>query len=388
VAALRAALDGASFDGRGLRQLLGDADPRLEAAEQQSLWLWRARGTDGLAALARLFLLQTPIARAEARGALGGDGYSAAGRLGLVLERGGRVHPTVQLSVHGDLRIASDPAARAQDRQYVQGPTSATLLLDRLILPHGPSRVLDLGTGTGLLALRLARGNDAVTATDVSPRALGLTTLNAALNAVPVQARGPGAGRLRPLRSDLYAALARRRFDLIVGNLPFVVGPERRQIFRDSGLDLDGFLADVLGITGLYLEEGCFAQFLGQWIHRDGEDEDERIATWLGGADCDALVWRLERDDVATHAARWSGGPGEVSPAIRRARMDSWMRHLEQRRVTAVSTGLFVLRRRYTDRHFFAVEDAPAGSGLGPGRPVSGADVGARFTTLAASARE
>lgn len=387
VAALRAALDGAGFDSGGLHQLLGDADPRLEPAEQQALWLWRARGTDALAALARLFLLQEPIRKALARAALGTEGYAAAGRLGLIVERAGRVLPAVQLSVHADLRIASDPASHARDRQYVQGPTSATLLLDRLILPHGPSRVLDLGTGTGLLALRLARLNDAVTATDVAPRALALTALNAALNGVPVQGRGPGPGRVRPLRSDRYAALTRRRFDLVVGNLPFVIGPERRQIFRDNGLELDGFLADILSITGLYLEEGCFAQFLGQWIHRDGEDEEERIATWLGDADCDALVWRLERDDVGTHAARWSGGPGAVPPALRREHMDTWMRYFERHRVSAVSTGLFVLRRRYTDRHFFAVEDAPETSGLGPGGTVTGADVGARFTTLAATAR-
>jgi len=79
-----------------------------------------------------------------------------------------------------------------------------------------PLRILDIGTGSGILAITLALelANATVTATDISGEALAVARQNAAaLGAVD---------RIRFVASDLFAALANERFDCIVSNPPYV----------------------------------------------------------------------------------------------------------------------------------------------------------------------
>jgi release factor glutamine methyltransferase len=79
-------------------------------------------------------------------------------------------------------------------------------------LPPAPS-VLDVCTGSGAIAIAGAQaGAGAVTAVDVSRRAVLTVRLNARLNGV----------RVRALRGDLFAPVAAERFDAIVSNPPYV----------------------------------------------------------------------------------------------------------------------------------------------------------------------
>jgi release factor glutamine methyltransferase len=98
-------------------------------------------------------------------------------------------------------------------------PSDARLLVAALAqqeLPRGAS-VLDVFTGSGILAVSSAlMGARAVTATDISRRAVLNARLNALLNRV----------RLRALRGDLFAPVAEERFDLILANPPYVPGDD------------------------------------------------------------------------------------------------------------------------------------------------------------------
>ena len=77
--------------------------------------------------------------------------------------------------------------------------------------------VLDVCTGSGAVAISAARaGAAAVTAVDVSMRAVLSVRLNARLNGVRVEA----------LRGDLLAVVPGRRFDLIVANPPYLPADE------------------------------------------------------------------------------------------------------------------------------------------------------------------
>ena len=100
-----------------------------------------------------------------------------------------------------------------------------TLLLDEVLQDElrtragtdAPCRVLELGTGSGALAVAAARrpGTE-VTAVDVSRRAL----LSARL-----AARREGLG-LRLRRGDLTAPVAGERFDVVISNPPYVPAPD------------------------------------------------------------------------------------------------------------------------------------------------------------------
>ena len=82
-------------------------------------------------------------------------------------------------------------------------------------------RVLDVGTGSGAIAVALAYGlpQAHVTAIDVSPAALQVARGNAELNGV--------AQRIRFVESDLLSAVCDERFDLIVSNPPYVPEVDR-----------------------------------------------------------------------------------------------------------------------------------------------------------------
>jgi release factor glutamine methyltransferase len=115
-------------------------------------------------------------------------------------------------------------------------------------------RVLDVGTGTGALALAAARGGaESVTAVDLSRRSAAVAWLNARLHRAPVEVRC----------GDLYEPVRGRRFDVVVANPPYVPAagqdPARYTIARcwDAGEDgrllLDRLIAglpDVLTVDG------------------------------------------------------------------------------------------------------------------------------------------
>ena len=72
--------------------------------------------------------------------------------------------------------------------------------------------VLDLGCGTGILALIASRSADEVIGVDIDPRAVACAERNAALN---------GIANVRFLVGHSYVPVAGRQFDLIISNPPF-----------------------------------------------------------------------------------------------------------------------------------------------------------------------
>jgi len=97
------------------------------------------------------------------------------------------------------------------------------------VVRRGDLRVLDLGTGSGAIAVALAyhEPRALVLATDVSLGALRLARGNALRHGV--------AHRVRFLRGDLLSPLARgpARFDLVVSNPPYVTDEEWERVPRD-----------------------------------------------------------------------------------------------------------------------------------------------------------
>ncbi len=105
------------------------------------------------------------------------------------------------------------------DRRALIPRPETEYLLERVLkqLAEPPQTILDLGTGTGAIALVLAARYPTATITgiDASTEALALAAENATHTGM--------AGRVEWMTSDWYAALAPdRRFDLIVGNPPYL----------------------------------------------------------------------------------------------------------------------------------------------------------------------
>jgi release factor glutamine methyltransferase len=117
---------------------------------------------------------------------------------------------------------------------------------------RAPCRVLDLGTGSGALAVTIAslRPLAAVTASDACPEALALAAENAAALLVP--------GAVRFVESDWFCRLESECFDLIISNPPYVA--EGDPHLGQGDLRFEPKAALVGGVDGL----ACIRRIVAQ----------------------------------------------------------------------------------------------------------------------------
>jgi release factor glutamine methyltransferase len=112
---------------------------------------------------------------------------------------------------------------KADRRALIPRPETERLLelVTTRLAAGPPATILDLGTGSGAIALGLAAcwPGSLVTAVEASPEALALAGENAAAAGLD--------GRLQLLQSDWFSALApAARFDLIIANPPYLTEAE------------------------------------------------------------------------------------------------------------------------------------------------------------------
>jgi len=160
-------------------------------------------------------------------------------------------------------------------------PRPDTELLIELALarlpPDQAMEVLDLGTGSGCIAVTLAleRPLARVTAVDRSPAALAIAQRNAdILNA-----------RVELLTSDWFAALADRRFDLIVSNPPYIAVSDPHLARGDVRFEpLSALAAGHDGLADLRLLTAAACAHLkpgGTLLLEHGYDQSEGVKALL-----------------------------------------------------------------------------------------------------------
>jgi len=125
-------------------------------------------------------------------------------------------------------------------------PRPETELLVELALEYAAprNRLLDMGTGSGAIAVALAhsRPDLAVSALDLSATALAVAQRNASRHGAAI----------RLLRSDWYGAVGGERFDLIVANPPYIVAGDAHLAQGDLRFEpLDALTDHADGLAAL-----------------------------------------------------------------------------------------------------------------------------------------
>ena len=171
-------------------------------------------------------------------------------------------------------------------------PRPDTELLVELALERLPSagRLLDMGTGSGAIAVAIAhtRHDADVTALDVSADALAVARRNAAANGARVQF----------LQSDWYTALAGAgHFDVIASNPPYIASGDRHLSEGDLRFEPVGALTDHAdGLSALRTIVAGAAQYLqpeGWLLMEHGYDQAEAVRALLTAAGyCAVQSWR------------------------------------------------------------------------------------------------
>jgi len=128
------------------------------------------------------------------------------------------VEKALELAMLSDRFVTGHDFSRAESRAKQ----------NRALAPAGRSsktpRILDIGTGSGAIAIALAHHlpNAQITALDISASALEIARENALRNAI--------TDRIQFIQSDLLAAVAHQRFDLVVSNPPYVPITDRASL--------------------------------------------------------------------------------------------------------------------------------------------------------------
>jgi release factor glutamine methyltransferase len=164
----------------------------------------------------------------------------------------------------------------------VPRPETETLVAEALafLKPRTAPAVLDLGTGSGCIAVSIAhQKKDArVTAVDVSPDALDVAKRNAATHGV--------ADRIAFLQGDLFAPVPSGTFDLVVSNPPYIaqhefagLAPDVREheprAALDGGADGLAFYRRIAATVSPFLNPG------GKLLLEIGSTQDEAVRALL-----------------------------------------------------------------------------------------------------------
>ncbi|ROS05773.1 [protein release factor]-glutamine N5-methyltransferase [Sinobacterium caligoides] len=167
------------------------------------------------------------------------------------------------------LRLAVNPST------LIPRPDTETLVEQALELfdPEQRIELLDLGTGTGAIALALASECPKwrVTAVDVADDAVALAKQNRDSH---------GLNQVQILHSDWFGALAERRFELIISNPPYIAYGDHHLSEGDVRFEPDSALtADRQGMADIEHIADCARAHLcpaGWLLFEHGYDQAAR----------------------------------------------------------------------------------------------------------------
>jgi hypothetical protein len=362
VESLRHSLQETNYTPDGVGAYLGaDTSAALGRGELLAVAHELAGRDDPLGTLIQLFPVGGTISAKAADTAFGRFGLAGALASGLVEQVDtDAIRATLDLSPYGDddgdwwvlSDLGSDVRPGPVRGDHVLGIGGASVTLAQATVRRQAGSALDLGTGCGVQSLHLSRHADAVTVTDVSSRALRFAATTAALNGM----------NWEYLEGDLVQPVAGRRFDLVVSNPPFVVGPALvgpdRMVYRDSGRAGDGISAELIAALPGLLNPGGHGQLLANWMHVAGQPWEERVGGWLEATGCDAHAVQREALDPAGYVALWLRDAGELAGPDAARRTAEWLDWFAANRVEAVGFGLVSLHAAGAASPTVRVEEA------------------------------
>jgi SAM-dependent methyltransferase len=270
---------------------------------------------------------------------------------GFLIEREEKVYCPFIIQFCKGLCMISDRMEHADCRGFVLPIGPASLHLTRLAIRKRVSTTLDMGCGSGIQALLASRHTAQVIATDINPRALAFTRLNAAINDI---------ANIELLEGSYFEPVMGKNFDLILFNPPYILSPDADIANSYAYCTKDDYLFGLLQNLPEHLNEGGFAQLTANWTHTKQGSWRQPLQTALAGLGLDALIIYQGSLTPAQYAAYWfEHDIARDAPLLKRFyRSWKWANWLRHQRVGRVAFGSLTLRRRSSTRNWCRAEMA------------------------------
>ncbi len=349
---IRDVLEKANYTDQGVSAALGIEN--LGKLRERKLPALLRRVNDGstLEVLIRLFVLGQPVDVASAQRALAPMTVAEWQEMRLIDVTSSSVVGCLQLRCYEGLVFTYDfPRGRGGlPQDYVMGVSPSSLVLAGMTVRRKNGSTLDVGSGCGIQAILAAAHSDRVVGVDCNPRAIGLARFNAGLNAIHNAEFREG---------NMFAPVRGERFDLIVSNPPFIISPENRHFFLNSGLEGDEICRRIVQEAPGFLKNGGYCILNANWAVIEKEDWRARLASWFEGTGCDGLVLQQESPDLGEYAASFIQIENHEEAEYLRL-FDKWMEYYAKHRIVGIGQGVLVMRRAAGRANWFGVEPFPA----------------------------
>jgi len=304
--------------------------------------------SEGLEVLTRLFARGLSVEPGQARQSFHPLDLDRLIDSGLLCEEGRRIKACFQAQRYSGLIFLSDFFRWENDRDFVLSIGPAGNYLARLTIRQWIKLTLDLGCGCGVQSLLAARHSDKVIATDINPRALALTRLNAELNDIH---------NIETRQGSYFEPVNGQRFDLIVANLPYVITPEKRLIYRNDDQPGDAGMLKRLREIPAYLKDGGFAQVLINWIHAEDQEPTEPIRRTVETGSVDVWLVRNGSKQPDQYIEMWlKHQAGNDTRQFERNRRE-WLRWYQKNHIERIALGAITMRRRCSGPNWFCAAE-------------------------------
>jgi methylase of polypeptide subunit release factors len=341
IAQLRSAMWSAGYQTARVSDLLGAEPEHLQPDPAQAILLKRHLPANApISTLIRLFMLGLGAPQEEVAAALAPLSLEHAHELGVIEEGAGdQVRGAVRITPFRDFLFACSrvPDMNAVERNHVMGVTRSSINLANLTVRKPVELALDLGAGCGFQAMFVSRHATRVIAVDINPLALQFTELNARLN---------GVDNVECREGDYLEPVAGESFDLVVSNPPFVISPDARFLYRDSGMAGDELSRRIVGDVAGVLRPGGLATVMVSWGRKAGDEWDATPRRWVAGTGCDVWILHQATQPSLNHAASWHQPLAARDLRAYDEGVQRWTDYTSGLGFDAIAYGAVILRRR------------------------------------------
>lgn len=348
---LRDVFDESGFDERGVLDALGAKDFWSSDRHFPPLILHRIEGSQ-LEALMRLFVLRSSVEPEAALKALAPMSEDDLVRSGILQINETEARARVRVLPQRGIFLTSD-WPRGTDglkKDYVMGMSPSSITVANLGVRGPLGDYLDLGSGSGVLALLAAGHCKSVTATDLNPRAIAMAQFNVELNRM---------SNVECLHGAMYEPVEGRKFDAILSNPPYVISPDVKFQFMDSEIGGEEFCKQLVRNAPRFMNDGGWFQMACNWAEQESIDWKDQLATWFEGNGCDVWVLRFENDDPAEYATAWIRQSEGDDLELYEERFSRWMKFLNDQNIESLSMGFVTMRLNPGAKNWIEAEDAP-----------------------------